>query len=192
MTLLDSMSPTITSMIRTDHAHVLMLFHRYHADSAPRVKEGLVKSACLALEIHAQLEEEIFYPALRAVLLDNAVLAESPAEHDEMRRLIAKLRTLSPTDPAYDLSFMELMRDVLHHVADEETVLLPEAEGLLPHRIHELGARMTRRRLELLGPHAGELAANTAKAMSTNKILLLAGAALAGTLVTRRAMAAWR
>ena len=192
MTLLDSMSPTITSMIRTDHAHVLTLFHRYHADSAPRVKEGLVKSACLALEIHAQLEEEIFYPALRAVLLDNAVLAESPAEHDEMRRLISKLRTLSPADPVYDLTFMELMRDVLHHVADEETVLLPEAEGLLPDRIQELGARMTRRRLELLGPHAGEMAANTAKAMSKNKMLLLAGAALAGTLVTRRAMAAWR
>jgi hemerythrin superfamily protein len=193
MRLLDKMSPTITSMIRADHSHVLMIFHRYHAASAPRVREGLVKSACLALEIHAQLEEEIFYPALRAVLLENPVLAESESEHDEMRRLISKLRLLSPTDAVYDLTFMELMRDVMHHVADEETVLLPEAEGLLPDRIHELGAQMTRRRLELLGPRAGEMAANTTKAVSTSKMLLLAGAALAaGTLVTRHALASRR
>ena len=78
-----------------------------------------IRSAC-ALEIHAQLEEEIFYPALRAIA-DTEFVEKSVPEHDQMRRLITQLRNLEPADASYDETFFELMNIVMHHVADEET-----------------------------------------------------------------------
>ncbi|MEC5406084.1 hemerythrin domain-containing protein [Paraburkholderia sp. MPAMCS5] len=157
-----SMSPTITAMIRLDHMHVLTAFHRYHADSAWWRKRAIVNSVCAALEIHAQLEEEIFYPALAEVVNDNPTLSKSRPEHDEMRATIAKLRATGPEDAAYDALFHKLMREVMHHVADEESMLLPTAERTLKNELRSLGARMTRRRFQLLGERPGEIAVNTA------------------------------
>ncbi len=186
MTMLSKLSPSITTMIRTDHSNVLMAFHKYHADLSPAVKEGLVRHVCLALEVHAQLEEEIFYPAMQAVGADSTVTEKSVPEHAEMRRLIGILRDLEPTDATYDSTFNALMRDVMHHVADEETSLLPAAEQLLADRLQELGAQMTKRRMELMAPHAGEMAVDTMKAMPASKMLMVAGAVLAGTYVASR------
>ena len=177
---LSKISPSITNMIRMDHTHVLATFHQYEVDTPPKTKQALAKTVCLALEIHAQLEEEIFYPAMREAQSDNAVLEKSVPEHDEMRTLIARLRTLDPTDPEHDRVFMSLMRAVMHHVADEETTLLPQAELGLADRLGELGARMTKRRLELTAPHAGEIASNTVRTMPASSMALAAGALLMG------------
>jgi hypothetical protein len=80
-----------------------------------------------------------------------------------------------------------LMRDVLHHVADEETTLLPDAERLLGDRLGELGAQMTKRRLELAAPRAGEIAVNTVRGMPASSMLVAAGALIAGTYIVKRA-----
>jgi hypothetical protein len=96
---------------------------------------------------------------------------------------------MKPADPAYDQTFMQLMRDVMHHVADEETTLLPDAERLLPDRLGELGAQMTKRRLQLAAPRAGEIAVNTMRGLPTSSMLVAAGAVLAGTYFARRAFA---
>ncbi len=186
MTLLSKLSPSITAMIRTDHSHVLTAFHKYHADLSPAMKEGLVRHVCLALEVHAQLEEEIFYPAMEAVGADSTVTEKSIPEHAEMRRLIGILRELEPTDATYDSTFHALMRDVMHHVADEETSLLPAAEQLLADRLQVLGAQMTKRRMALMAPHAGEAAVDAVKAMPAGTMLMVAGAVLAGTYVAKR------
>ena len=175
--MLNKLSPTITNMIRADHTHVLATFHQFEADTSAGTKRALVNTVCLALEIHAQLEEEIFYPALAEAGIDASTVAKSVPEHDEMRRLIALLRTLEPTDAAFDPTFMELMRDVLHHVADEETVLLPDAERQLADRLDELGAAMTKRRFELVKPKLGEIAWNTVRALPASTLLMSAGAA---------------
>lgn len=185
--ILSKLSPNATKQIRMDHTSVLATFHKYHADSPPNIKQGLVDQACLALEIHAQLEEEIFYPALRAIATDNEVLDKSVPEHDEMRRLIAQLRSMEPTDPDYDRTFMELMRDVVHHVADEETVLLPAAEKLLADQLDDLGARMTERRLEIGGPRVGEFASNVVRGMPASTMLMTAGGLIASGYLLKRA-----
>jgi len=184
--LFGKMSPSITTMIRMDHTHVLSAFHQYRVDTPARVKKGLADNICLALEVHAQLEEEIFYPALREVSPDEALDKAKP-EHDEMRGLIMRLRALQPSDPAFDSTLFELMRTVMHHVADEETQLLPKAERLLSGQLSEMGARMTRRRLQLVGPRSGELAGSMARSMSTGTLLAAAGAvAAAGGLLLAR------
>jgi hypothetical protein len=186
--MLGRMSPSITNMIRMDHTHVLAAFHQYQVDTPVRVKKGLADNICLALEVHAQLEEEIFYPALREVSPDEALDKAKP-EHDEMRDLIAQLRALQPGDPAFDTTLFDLMRTVMHHVADEETQLLPKAERLLAGQLSEMGARMTKRRMQLLGPRSGELAGSMARSMSTGTMLAAAGAlaAAGGILLARRA-----
>lgn len=185
--LLERVAPSATTQIRADHAHVLASFHQYQPQTSPRARQGLVNTVCLALEVHAQLEEEIFYPAVRAVS-ENDFLRRAVPEHNEMRRLITQLRSMAPTDPQYDSTFMELMRDVMHHVADEETTALPEAERLLDQRLGELGARMARRRLELMAPRTGAMAGNMARALPATSIALAAGLMAGGMLVGRHLM----
>jgi hypothetical protein len=183
--LMSQLSPSITNLIRLDHTHVLTAFHQYEIGSTPRLKKGLADSVCLAIEIHAQLEEELFYPALR-VVADTEILRKSTPEHDEMRGLISRLRNMAVSDSAFDDTFFELMRHVMHHVADEETLLLPAAERLLPDQLSDLGAQMTKRRLELAGPRTPELASSLARSMSLGTVLAAGSAALAGAYLLTR------
>lgn len=188
----DRITPSITTMIRMDHTQVLAVFHRYRADTSPGRKRALVGNVCLSLEVHAQLEEEIFYPALRAVASGDEVLEKSEPEHSQMRTLIGELRALQGQDrlideSAYDEKFFELMRLVIHHVADEETRLLPLAERLLRDRLGELGMQMTKRRLELMKPHAAEFAQTTVRSFpagaAAGAALLTAGAVAVGAML---------
>jgi hypothetical protein len=172
-------------MIRLDHTHVLSAFHQYEIGSSPRLKKGLADNVCLAIEIHAQLEEEIFYPAMRAVA-DDEFLRKSTPEHDEMRGLISRLRNMPVNDSAFDDTFFELMRHVMHHVADEETLLLPAAERLIPQQLADLGAQMTRRRLELTGSRAPEVASSVARSIRPGSILAAASAVFAGAHLLSR------
>jgi hemerythrin superfamily protein len=194
-------TPSITTMIRMDHAHVFALFHRYKAGTSAGRKRALLANACLALEIHAQLEEEIFYPALRRMIGDDEVLEKSGPEHDEMKRLVQDLRDqLSGSDQvdvSVDDTFLKLMRSVIHHVADEETHLLPIAERLMKEHLGELGMEMTRRRVELLKPHAGEIAISAARSFpagaAAGAVLVTAGVvAVAAMLASRRKATARR
>ena len=180
----EAFAPSATDLIRSDHTRVLAAFHRYKPSCSPGRKLALVNTVCIALEVHAQIEEEIFYPAIRSA--HPAVVDKSVPEHDEMRSLIATLRGMEPTSAEYDRTFMELMRTVIHHVADEETSLLADAERLLESELGELGARMMRRRIQLMMPRAGEIARNGALAMSATPLLLAGGALIAGALLFRR------
>jgi hemerythrin superfamily protein len=183
MTLLAKIGPAATDMIRADHARVLTTFHRYKLDDTAATKRALVATISLALEVHAEIEEEIFYPAMGSV--DTALVGRLIPEHDRMRTLIGQLRSGEPSDPQYDQWLMELMREVMHHVADEETILLPQAERVLGERLGELGARMMKRRLQLMAPHAGEITRHKARAMPATNWALAAGGVIAGLLLLR-------
>lgn len=174
--LTSQLLPSVTNMVRLDHTHVLSTFHQYKASAPERARVGLANTICLALEIHAQLEEEVFYPAVRRVAPE--LLADSDAEHQEMRQAIARLRGMAPGDAGHDDTLMALMRMVIHHVADEETIVLPAAERLLADELGEIGLRMTARRIQLVAPRSGEIAVNMGRAASGNKLLMVGLAAL--------------
>jgi hemerythrin superfamily protein len=175
--ILNRVSPSATDMIRADHTRVMAAFHRYGLDSSPRAKRRIVNAICLALEVHAQIEEEIFYPALRAA--DNTLIDEQLVpEHDEIRKLIGALRAMDPASDQYDITFMELMRIVVHHAADEETIVLPHAESVLADSLPMLGRQMAKRRLQLKAPYV---------AKSPSAWLVAAGALAAGAYVYRNA-----
>ncbi len=182
---LDHMTPDITRMIRLDHAHMLAAFRRYRSRMAEPRKRALVEHVCLALEIHTQLEEEIFYPAMAKIAAAGEILKKSVPDHEEMRSLIGAVRGMDPLEAAYDETFRKLMRIALHHVADEETVLLPLAEELIPDELGHLGRVMTRRRMELLRPHAAEAAATTIRTFPVGTAAAAAGVLAAGWLLVR-------
>jgi iron-sulfur cluster repair protein YtfE (RIC family) len=173
------LSPRITTMIKLDHTHVMAAFHRYRIDAPRWRKAALVNTICAALEIHAQLEEEIFYPALRAARPTAIALDKSVPEHDAMREKIAKLSGMDPDTPEYDDTVMELMREVMHHVADEETILLPMAEDVLAKDLRRLGARMNTRRAHLVASRPTEIAISSAGAFPILTLSLASVAVLA-------------
>jgi hemerythrin superfamily protein len=187
---LKDMSPSITDMIRFDHSHVMLTSHQYVVTKKAAVKKALAETVCDALEIHAALEEEIFYPALRQLGLGGAALAKSVPEHLEMKKLIARIRNSDASTVQYDELFSELMRDVMHHVADEETILLPDAERMLTKsRLNELGVQMSKRRLQLLAPKAGKAAVNTVVGFSSSTtavVLSAVSALLLGRFISKK------
>ncbi|MGE4243284.1 hemerythrin domain-containing protein [Ramlibacter sp.] len=183
---LRQLAPSVTNLIRLDHTQALATFHQYDPTASGRFRRGIADNVCLQLEIHAQLEEEIFYPVLRLVLDDDAMKKAQP-EHDELRTLIARLKQMVVTDPTFDHTFNELMRQVMHHVAEEETTLLPAAERLLPQQLTDLGAQMARRRLQLTASRGGEFAGSLARSLSLGTVLASANTLLSGaSLLTRR------
>jgi hemerythrin superfamily protein len=186
--VLGKFSPPITKMIRLDHSHATVLAHKFSADASPDRKKAVVTAVCRALEVHAQLEEEIFYPAVREACGPNEVLDRSQPEHDEIKRLVSELRAMEPTDARYDETFHDMMRRVMHHVADEEAVVLPMAEKAMDsQRLASLGAQMTRRRMQLVAPHAGEMATATARAMPAGT-MWIAGGLLTGAYLLSRGL----
>lgn len=179
-------SPEITTLIRLDHSHVLSAFRRYRSRSSPARKRAIATHVCLALQIHAQLEEEIFYRALFEAGVSTEVLDKSVNDHEEMRSLINVLRATAAEDPGHDEAFARLIRAVIHHVAEEETVLLPLAEAKLQHRLRELGWKMIVRRVELLKPHAGEVASTAALTFPVATAVAAVGVCAGVWLVLRR------
>ena len=103
LSLMGKVGPSATDMIRADHTRVVVAFHRYKADSAPSRKQAIAGMVCTALQVHAKIEEEIFYPAMRQA--GSTLLEDLEPEHEEMRTLIATLSGMQPTDPQYDLTY---------------------------------------------------------------------------------------
>lgn len=175
--LLSKLSPSVTRLIRGDHAYVMAQFHKVQPGASRLVGDAAVRNLCSALEVHATLEEELLYPALRSAGVVVPQLEQAAPEHNQMRELIQRLRTAGDDEPSRRAPLHELLRVVMHHVAEEESVLLPAAEQQLGHEaLCEIGARWTARKMQLAKPHLGEMAADMARASPAKTALLVAGA----------------
>lgn len=147
-------------LLDADHIAVKHLFVEYaRLAMAPDPAAGadraaLAKKICEELTVHAQIEEEVFYPALRDASPDAAALLdEAQAEHREAKRMIAQLQAMERADPAMDALVADLNRAVEHHVKEERDELFPKARssGL---DLDALGARLLERQRELQGEPA--------------------------------------
>lgn len=183
--LAERVAPGATDLVRRDHQAVITLFHRWSPRLSARRRRALALAAALTLEVHAQVEEEILYPALREVGPSDFLLGAAD-EHERMRQLAARLRQLRAGDPAEAEVVMALMREVMHHMAEEETRFLPEVERALHGRLGELGAQMLQRRLALMTPRLPALAWHRLRAASARSGWLLAAAVAAGGLLAAR------
>jgi hypothetical protein len=103
------------------------MFDRFENVSGSDRKERLAEQICSELEVHAQLEEEIFYPAVRAAIDADDLMDEATVEHQSAKELIAQIRAMSPDDELYDAKVTVLGEYVKHHVKEEQGEMFPQA-----------------------------------------------------------------
>lgn len=115
----------------------------------PDQRPALARRICRELTVHAQLEEEIFYPALRDVVDVPELLEEAQAEHQQAKELIARIEALPDGDAATDDLVSQLARAVENHVKEERDLLFPKARAAGKLDLDALGAKMKRRQQEL-------------------------------------------
>ena len=139
-------------LLRADHDKVRNLFAQYEAANDRQTKRELAEEAFVELEIHSQLEENVFYPALEEETDEEGkkLLAESLKEHQMVTNLIQELRKLDPDDQMFDAKFHELMENVEHHVEEEENDMFPKAEEQLEGEMEELIEEMKELKQQLL------------------------------------------
>jgi hemerythrin superfamily protein len=143
-----------TQLLKKDHKEVKALFKEFEQLSgrAAHKKQSIVAQICHALTVHAQLEEELIYPALKEGRSQDLkdLVAEAAEEHGVAKTLMGELATLSPDDEQYDAKVTVLGEYVQHHVKEEEKELFPKAhKHLSATRLAELGKALTVRRQEL-------------------------------------------
>ena len=119
------------ALLTADHRLVKTLFKQFEtlskADETEAEKVALVEQICNEVRIHAQLEEEIFYPAVRAAIDDDDVMNEADVEHASAKDLIGQLEQMSPSEDHYDAKVTVLGEYIDHHVKEEEGEMFPKA-----------------------------------------------------------------
>lgn len=111
--------PLAVKLLKTDHREVEGMFDEYEQLEADAEKLALFKKIALALKVHTQIEEEIFYPAERGDVEDD-LLDEARVEHDGAKKLIAEIEAMQPGDDLYDAKVKVLGEYIKHHVKEEE------------------------------------------------------------------------
>lgn len=137
-------------LLEKDHREVEELFDQFDEikDDDDR-KEALAQKICMALTVHTQIEEEIFYPEARKATGDAELLDEALVEHAGAKRLVAEIEEMSAGDELFDAKVKVLGEQIKHHVREEEEELFPELEQTKLD-LAAVGARLARRKEELL------------------------------------------
>lgn len=138
-----------TALLRADHKAVNLLFEQYESSKSSTKKKALVEQICTELTVHAQIEEEIFYPQVKEALKDKELIPEATVEHATLKDLIAQLEEGEPGDEMYDAKVKVLAEYVKHHVKEEQTEMFPKAkESKLD--MYALGEQLQQRKDELM------------------------------------------
>lgn len=143
--------PNAIELIKADHSKVEQLYERYQSTNGHTQQQSIVREICQELELHATLEEGIFYPAVERALGAEGtdLVKEAVKEHNEMKRAISRLQTSQFAGPECDPVFREMMSGVQHHVKEEENEMLPKAQQQLGTEIERLGMQISQRKQDL-------------------------------------------
>lgn len=118
-------------LLTADHKEVQKLFKQFEQmkeDDDSDAKQELVSRICAELTIHAQIEEEIFYPAAREGLKEQDILDEAEVEHASAKELIAQLEAMEPDEELYDAKVTVLGEYINHHVKEEQNEMFPQVK----------------------------------------------------------------
>jgi len=145
--------PLALELLESDHRKVEMLFDQYedNKEGEEEMKRQLAERICGELTVHAQVEEELFYPWLRETLDedDQEMVEEAQVEHNGAKDLIAQIEAAEDVDATYDAMVKVLSEYIKHHVKEEENEIFPEvaSEG---EELDELGQELAARKAELM------------------------------------------
>ena len=143
-------------LLTKDHRSVEELFDQFEDAKESRNDDemaSLVASICSALTVHAQIEEELFYPAIRALPEAADMVDEAAAEHQVVKDLVSQLEAMGPGDDLFEAKVKVLSEYVKHHVKEEEGEIFPEAKDS-DIDLESLGRRLAERKGELEGAGA--------------------------------------
>ncbi len=138
-----------TALLRADHKLVADLFSEYEKARSTSKKKELVTQICTELTVHAQVEEEIFYPAVKLALKDKELIPEATVEHATLKELIAQVEGIQPDGEMFDAKIKVLSEYVKHHVKEEQNEIFPKAKAANMDMV-ALGTKITERKEELL------------------------------------------
>lgn len=137
------------ALLKADHKEVSEMFEKF--ETARSTKEKLARQICQALTVHAQIEEEIFYPAAREALADDGkdLLDEAQVEHNALKGLIANIEGTRAGDEMFEANITVLGEYTRHHVKEEEGELFPKLRKSEMDLV-EVGRQLAARKKELM------------------------------------------
>jgi hemerythrin superfamily protein len=137
------------ALLKADHKEVKTMVGQFNSSRSESKKAQLAEQICAALEVHAEIEEEIFYPAAREALKkDGDLIDEAEVEHTSVKELIAKIKGGSPGDDLWEAQVKVLGEYVNHHVKEEEGEMFPKV-GKTKLDLEALGEQLAQRKAEL-------------------------------------------
>ena len=153
------MTKDACDLLDADHIAVKHLFVDYARQAVAMPAEAgdrqaLAERICQELTVHAQIEEEIFYPALRQATGADELLDEAEAEHQQAKDLIARIQGMHAPDPAMDELVAQLARAIEHHVKEERDQLFTKARATPGLDLVALAGKLKARQEELMGQPA--------------------------------------
>jgi len=147
-------------LLDADHRAVRKLFKEYEelTNSRGRTvgqkKMDLARQICHELTVHAQIEEELFYPALREVLKETDAVAEAEVEHQSAKDLIAQIEGMGEADEMFDAKVKVLGEYVDHHIKEERSEIFPKARSARKLDLVGMRDQLMARKEELMGEMA--------------------------------------
>ena len=143
-----SRSPDALALLKADHDLVQDLFAKFEKARTDKQKAALAEQICTELTIHAQIEEEIFYPAVREAIDEDDLMDEAEVEHASAKDLIAQIEDSKPGEEQFDAKVTVLGEYIKHHVKEEQSEMFPKVRKA-DLDLKELGAAMSARKAQL-------------------------------------------
>jgi hemerythrin superfamily protein len=134
------------ALLDADHMHVEQLFAEYQTADHGDLKREVAHRICDELSVHAQIEEEIFYPAVRRATGDDRMVDDAEKEHNDVRELINVIEA----GPYDDATMTKLQRLVEHHVKEEREEMFDHARRTPGLDLMKLGEQLEHRKSELM------------------------------------------
>ena len=125
----------VCDLLDADHTAVKKMFNDFEslsnskARNAGQLRMDLAHKICTELTVHAQVEEEIFYPALREAIKETDLIAEAEVEHQTAKDLISQIESADTADECFDAKVTVLGEYIDHHVKEERNEMFPKARA---------------------------------------------------------------
>ncbi|CAN7398377.1 hemerythrin domain-containing protein [Acidovorax sp. LjRoot117] len=149
----------VCDLLDADHKAVKKMFKDFDAlteskaRSATQSRLDLARQICMELTVHAQVEEEIFYPAVRNAIKETDLIAEAEVEHQTAKDLIAQIEAAETADEEFNAKVKVLGEYIDHHVKEERNEMFPKARAAKKLDLVAMRDEVEARKQELMDEH---------------------------------------